>query len=376
MKIKSFIALFLLIQMACCSFAQNNAGTMNDAERIAISPYVSSDAGLPKAAERVLYNKLRTLAVKNGMGGEGQSPFLLTAAVDVLTKDITETAPPMVSMTVSINFFIVDALNRKVFSNAIVEAKGAGTNETKAYLNALKRVNIKAPELKIMVKSGKEKVLAFYNTNCDFVMKRAETLAELKMYGDAIDLLMSVPEVCKECFDNAHDKAKDVYKAYQNDLCNENMDKAKAAWAAKDNKKALGYLSEIAHDTPCRSNAEALMSEIRNFEYAKDLSQAKTAYARSDYDAVARYVARIPAGTKYAGEAQTLLDQMKKDMDDEMYAEFLQQKEKEQKSFLKQQDNMAATQQKPKAKNLSSDVEYPEIPDDPKDLSWLFEGEG
>ncbi len=182
------------------SFAQNNAGKADDEGRIAITAQVS-DQEIPAAAKKNLLSKMKQIATKNGLAGDSENPFfIMDASVDVLSKEITPTAPPMHALSIQINFFIKDA-NGAIYSETSYTTKGVGKNETKAYLQGLKNINTSRGQFKAFVERGKEKIVGYYNSQCDFVISTAKAMHKQGRNDQAIRVLQSVPPVCKECYD-------------------------------------------------------------------------------------------------------------------------------------------------------------------------------
>lgn len=200
MKKITFVILVFTLIFSGSNFAQNNAGKADDANRVSITPQVS-DQQIPQGAKNMLLNKMKQICTKNGLSGDTENPFfVMDATVDILTKDLTPTAPPMHALNLQINFFIKDA-NGAVFSETSIEAKGVGQNETKAYMNALQNINTSSGQYKAMVDRGKEKILEFYNSQCDFIISKAKALQKQGNDREAIKVLKSVPPVSKECYD-------------------------------------------------------------------------------------------------------------------------------------------------------------------------------
>lgn len=187
---------FLLVQLS----AQNNVGKADDANRIAITPQVS-DQQIPQGAKNLLLNKMKQICAKNGLAGDEGNPFfVMDASVDILSKELTPTAPPMHALNMTINFFIKDATGN-VYSQTAFEAKGVGQNETKAYMSGIKIVNVNSGQFKAMVDQGKDKILEFYNSQCDFIISKATALQKQGNNREAIKVLKSVPPISKECYD-------------------------------------------------------------------------------------------------------------------------------------------------------------------------------
>lgn len=181
--------------------AQNNMGKSDDAARIALAPVID-DNTMPASAKSMLEGKIRKICTLNGLSGEGSNPmFSIRATVDVLSKDLTATASPMHALSLTVNMFVVDNTTGNVFSQTSVDVKGAGQNESKAYAQAIKSLDPKRGQFKAFVEQGKNKIIEYYNSQCDMIISRANALKAQGRDGDASALLYSVPEVCKECYD-------------------------------------------------------------------------------------------------------------------------------------------------------------------------------
>ncbi|MGC8802883.1 MAG: hypothetical protein ACP5PS_03795, partial [Bacteroidales bacterium] len=220
------------------------------------------------AARNMLRNKLEQIATQTGAGGNAVNPrFIITANVTVLSKDITATSPPMTAMTLEVTFFVGDAQTKTKYASASIQAKGVGANETKAYIECIKNIRPSAPELKNMVETGKRKIIEYYNSQCDFILKKAETLASQNRYEEALFELMSVPDVSKDCYHNAMSAVAPIYKKYADKACVEKLNAAKAAWAGQPNadgaQKVAQILGGVDPEAACMPDVNALVDEIK-----------------------------------------------------------------------------------------------------------------
>lgn len=262
---KKISILFLaLLAMPFIGLSQNNQGKSDDMGRVALAAFVPDQAdGIPPAARQMLQNKMQQIAIQNGIGGAGSNPrFFIVPMITVLSKEITPTAPPMQAMNLEFTFYIVDAASKTIFSQTTISAKAVGQTEDKAYIAAIKNVNPKAGQFKGFVETGKTKIMEYYNSQCDVVMKSAQALAGQKKYEEALFNLLSVPDVCRECYDKCMDLSIDIYKQYANYKCTEYMSGAKAAWAAMNADKAAEFLGKITPDMECYPQAVELTEQI------------------------------------------------------------------------------------------------------------------
>ncbi|WP_213524104.1 hypothetical protein [Nonlabens sp.] len=257
-KITLIIGFFLFNYVL---FAQNNQGKADDAGRIALASVVSDQIeGLTPSAQSNLQNKLNRIATKNGMGGSSlNNRFIITANVVILTKDITPTAPPMQAYTLEITLYIGDGVEGTLFSSTSVTLKGVGKTETKAYMAALKNLKVSDPKYQSFIEQGKNKIIEYYNSKCDFILKEADALVSQNEFDAAIAKLVSIPEVCKDCFDKAMDKVGPIYQQQIDRQCKVDLAEAKNVWNANLDgtgaSKASNYLGNIDPNSSCYNEA-------------------------------------------------------------------------------------------------------------------------
>lgn len=250
-------------------YTQNVLGKSDDLTRITLNAIVPEQVeGMPEAARSYLQNKLTQIATTNGLGGVEINPrFVITSGVHILTKDITPTAPPKIAYTLSFTLYIVDAIQQKVFASTNLEARGVGDNETKAYTEAIKNLNVRSPQMKNFVETGKTKIIEYYNSQCDFIISEARSLAGRKQFDEAIFSLTSIPEVCKECHDLGMDAAAAIYVQFANFRCEQLLNEANSRWAANMHfagaQQAAELISQIDPESSCMPQVNKLVAEIK-----------------------------------------------------------------------------------------------------------------
>jgi len=261
---KKIILIIAVVLFTNFSFAQNDLGKLDDVGKISLTPVLpASMSNLPDEAKNMLLNKLQQIVTKNGMGGVAIDPnFIITATIDVESKDITSTAPPMIAMKLNINMYVIDYQNQTTLAEVSTSVKGVGKTEEKAYIEGIKTINVKSTSYKKLITTGKEKIVEYYNTNCDVLMKKAQALSSQEKYEEAISLLMSVPEVCMECYSNAMDAVGPIHKLMVSENCNQYLDAAKAAWLNNDLETARRNLVLIEPGTKCYDSGVELAKKI------------------------------------------------------------------------------------------------------------------
>ncbi|MEN8120311.1 MAG: hypothetical protein ABFS35_08190 [Bacteroidota bacterium] len=265
MKNKLIILISILL-LSIPSFAQNDLGTIDDYGRITLTPVVPKNVtDMPHQAVKLLQSRLQQVASKNGLGGVAIQPqFIITATVDVVSKDITSTAPPMVAMNMEITMYIIDYVNKTTFSSVTISAKGVGKSDTKAYIQGIKRINPKSSKVRSFVKKGKNKIIEYYNTQCDVIIKEAQTLEKQDKYEEAIHKLITVPEVCQECYFKAMDAIEPIYNKMIGETCKEDITAAKTALENNNIEDAKKYLNKILPGTDCYDDAVDLAKQVNS----------------------------------------------------------------------------------------------------------------
>jgi hypothetical protein len=263
---KKILILFLaLTSLYSHTVAQTK---LDDFGRIVINTYLPDNMPLPAEAKNLLETKLNQITTNNGMGGSQINPrFIITASVNVGTKDIIAGPPQLIAQNLDITLFVGDALTNTKFAKLTLSLKGVGTNENKAFIDALKTLNPKNKEIVSFLSEGKDKIIAYYTSQCDFILSNADALAKQYRFEDAIFNLMTVPEVCTTCFQQSRAKANLIFEQKAKAECAEKLKQAKVIWAAEPNEsgaqKASEILQSIIPSDECRQSMLQLATEIK-----------------------------------------------------------------------------------------------------------------
>lgn len=266
-KILSLI-LIIVLTIGKSIIAQNTLAKSDDLGRVILSCYVSERIkDLRPDAKKLLETKLNQIASKNGLAGASfSSRFILTANINIITKDLTASAPPMQAYTLQVDFYVGDGIDGTKFSSTSVTVKGVGENESKAFINAIKNISVQNPNFQTFLEDGKKRIIEYYNTRCDFILKEADMLVSQKKYDAAIFKLVSVPEICKDCYMKSMDKVGAVYKLHINNVCKIKLAEAKATWNGSQNvegaEKVAVLLEGIDPDASCMTEVNQLLANV------------------------------------------------------------------------------------------------------------------
>ena len=286
MKNLKTLLLFFIVTFTNCFYTQNNINQVNGTNNIALATIISDEIEeLNESSRKFLANKLKQIVAKNGIEGSfNNQRFIITSNVNIISKDITSSAPPMHAYNLEISFFIGDGTNGTLFSSTSMNYKGVGQSETKAYRSALKSINTSDARFERFITKGKNKIIDFYTAQCDIILAEAELLESQNNYRGAIAKLLSVPSACKYCFKKTSLKTDEVYQKYLDRQCDIYMNKAKAIWTSNQSeegaREAAGLLSLIDPDAKCANDASKMLEDMYKEikKRVKDLDQREWDY--------------------------------------------------------------------------------------------------
>ena len=263
MKVR--ILLLLWIMAFCCSAALFSQ-TLSDESRISLNAVVA-DEDIPTEACRNLENKLTRAIVANGYADNGYCDrFVLTAKVDILSKDVVPSTPVRISQMLDVTFMVGDVVENKVYSTCTVSLAGIGTNETKAFISAFSKVNPNHKELQAMLVEARQKIVAFYADHCDEIVHSAQTLADIQKYDEAIFRLISVPNVCADCYQKCQSAASAIYSRKIDSEAVALLNQAKTKWMSHPDATGAqivaGIISQINPQAKNYNEVTAFSQEI------------------------------------------------------------------------------------------------------------------
>lgn len=261
---KLLLFIVCLLMWGLPSLAQ---GRLDDIGRITIHAYVPEYEELPYEAGKLLQSKLSQIITDNGIAdNENCVRFVLTAKVNVISKDVVPGPPNRISQKLDITLILGDIEADKVYSQFTLSAVGVGTNYEKSFISAFKTINPNNKEIRSFVQEGKEKVLSYYQTNCEDILVEAQKLAAQNHYEDALMMISSIPDVCADCYEQSVIAAERIYNEMINVRGAEYLRQAQAIWANNPSKQgadeATKLISQINFAASCQSEVPTLLSSI------------------------------------------------------------------------------------------------------------------
>jgi hypothetical protein len=259
-KIQLYI-LFFFIHVGAFSQASTDIG------KIAIGVVMPDQIeGLDATLINRLENKVTQIVSQSGVGASGyNNTFVIYPKISINENNVVEGGMQNINvMAIELSLFIKQVDNNLVFSSVTKQLKGVGANKIQALGNAITKISSSDPEFVKFIELGKNNIIKYYQTNCDKILQKADTYSKQKKFDEGLGLLMTVPEEVSDCYVKIQGRAIELYKLYQNQICNELIINAKAKIASNNNSAALDILSKIDPSASCIKEAQLLIAKVES----------------------------------------------------------------------------------------------------------------
>lgn len=264
-----FVFLFLLVlSMGAKVQGQGNVvGSGPQPDFMALGIYIE-DGLVPMESRSIMETKLQQIATANGISDLGNlSRFILVPKISVIGKEVLSTAPIQVVLSLEVTLCIGDAQTSHMYATKSFLVKGVGRNINKAYIAALKTISPKNAGVINFITQGKQKIIDYYNTNCDLILRQVDRFESQEKYEQALALLVNVP-VQSNCFSQVRSDLQRVYKQVIDRQCAKYLMSAKAIWTANQDinaaNRAGALLARVEPNASCYGEVEYLFEQIGN----------------------------------------------------------------------------------------------------------------
>ena len=257
---RKIIFIILAVTIHISLFAQ----TFSEVGKISLSVVMPENVdGLDKSQLSKLETKIIQIASMSGMSATGyNNNFVIYPKFAVYETNIVEGGMQnIVVSTYELSLFIKQVDNNILFASISKTLKGSGNNKSTALTNALSKINSTDIELKEFIDRGKNKIIQYYESRCDDIILKAESLVKKHDFEEALGLLLSVPDEVK-CYNRIQSKSVEVYKSYQNQKCTVQLQDVNVSLASNDFTRALESLRQIDPSAVCFKEAQSILNKI------------------------------------------------------------------------------------------------------------------
>lgn len=240
------------------------AQSSSDVGKIALSIVMPDNVeGMDVSQLSKLQTKITQIVATSGLAASGyNNNFVIYPKFAIYESSVVESGMQDITIiTCELTLFIKQVDNNVVFSTISKPLKGNGKSKNIAITNALSKININDLDYKSFIETGKGKIVQYYESKCQDIITKSESLVKKQDYEQALGLLMSVPEEVS-CYNKVQEKSIEAYKAYQNQKCAVQLQEAKTQLASNNYSTALDVLSEIDPSTPCFKESQVLVNNV------------------------------------------------------------------------------------------------------------------
>ena len=289
-----FITLFVILFIFTTKWVNAQSNVEKNIPLAVIIPERQTE-GISEEARRLLDNKLTQATTLNGIGELLQTDdysFILYPNIINITKDIAPTAPVLYIYSIDVNLYVINGTlggdeNGKsaraiIFASKTISLKGVGDSESKAYMNAFKKLNPKDNNLQSFIEESRKKIFKYFSDNCDAIMLEAEQLAkeanlsinndksqrkaaiaEVK-FAQGLNLLKNIRIANTSCYQKNISRMDNILEKYDQFACNYYLSMAKNSWYVnRDFMETKSHLDKIPPSMKCRTEVESLLKSIQ-----------------------------------------------------------------------------------------------------------------
>ena len=239
--------------------------TANDLGKITLSVIMPDNIeGLNASQLSKLETKISQILISSGIAATGyNNNFVIYPKFAIYESNIVEGGMQNITViNADLSLFVKQVENNLMFSTISKSLKGSGNNKELAITNSISQINANDLDFKTFIETGKSKIVKYYETKCEDIIKKSEGLVKMQKFEEALGLLMSVPEEVTSCYNQIHDKSITVYKAYQTQKCSELILKAKTTLSSNDFVGTLNILSNIDPSVSCFKEAQSIAKTV------------------------------------------------------------------------------------------------------------------
>jgi len=297
-----------LMLLGCLNLS---AQTSEDIGKIALSVRsVENIDRLDAGQLSKLQSKITQIVTRSGLAASGYNQnFIIYPKFAVYDVDIAETGLKNIYITTTeLSLYIKQVNSGVLYASVSKTLKGSGDNERKAITNAISKISASDKVFQQFILEGKEKIIAYYETKCNDLIKEADMLKSMDKFDQAIGLLLSIPAEATGCYTKAQDMSVEIYLTKKEKECGEHFKKAKLAMEQQKFSQSLYMISQMDPSTTCYTEAEGLISKYKENLCQSAILKAKAEFAQQDYSEGLRYVSFVNPNTSCFAEASQLVN--------------------------------------------------------------------
>jgi hypothetical protein len=257
---KKLIFVLIFANVAFAAFAQDKS----DIGKIALSVVLPDNIEKLDAGQMSkIQTKISQIVTNSGIAASGyNNNFIIYPKFAIYETEVVETGMQNITVVnAELSLFIKQVENNVLFATMSKKIKGSGKNAQAAITNAISAISPNDAQYKTFIQTGKNKIVQYYESKCQDIMNKSQSLANMKEYAQAVGLLMTVPDEVS-CYQKIQTRLVELYKLYQDKQCIKDIQDAKIELAANNYKAALRILSQIDPSAACFGQVQGIVKSM------------------------------------------------------------------------------------------------------------------
>lgn len=232
---------------------------------VAFITIVESTESLMGSSESVLKSKICSIVAEAGCQNDDcNSRFVIAVKPIVNSKEIVPTTPQRVKTEINLLVRIGDVKTGKVFRATSITLKGMGLSEEKSLVSCFNAIDKEREQLSVMVRNAQSEIENYYCTHCDEIIKHCINNADMDAYESSIYELVSIPNVCKICYDRCQQEAVAIYQRHIDKVGQDLYAKARIEWMNGQDSEAANRVSALMVQIDPRTSIYPKVEELQN----------------------------------------------------------------------------------------------------------------
>lgn len=214
-----------------------------------------------------IQTKIQRMVSNYGMSGTDYiNDFVIYPKFEIYSHDVIPGSfGDLHSIEAELTLLVVDAKTKSLLAAGFpIELKGESRDSRKdAITKSISRIKTKGDAIDKFMNTIKDKIISYYQSNCNRVYKEADVMLKNGLIADAINVLLTVPSgLSGDCYDKIQTKLLEAYIMYNNYKCKTVIAEAQAAIEKQEIDYAKGLLEQIGQSSSCFSVAQNLLKRI------------------------------------------------------------------------------------------------------------------
>jgi hypothetical protein len=218
--------------------------------------------GLDATQLSKLETKITQIVSASGLAASGyNNNFVIYPKFAVYETNNVEGGMQTITVTTcELSLFIKQVDNNVLFSSISKQLKGSGSNKQASITNAIFKVPTNDSQFKTFIETGKSKIIQYYESKCQDIITKSESLVKMDDYEQAFGLLMTVPEEVS-CYNKIQEKSIEAYNIYKEKQCIRLVALANTEFEKNNINEGIDIIGQIDPSAKCYENAQLLIKK-------------------------------------------------------------------------------------------------------------------